>query len=51
MLGVEEVDEVEDDATFRQINLFKSDSDEIGITSELEFFRTKICSSLTQTLS
>ena len=41
VLGIEEVDEVEDESTCRQINLFKSDSDEIGITSESEFLRTK----------
>ena len=51
MLGVEEVDEVQDESTCRQINLLKSDSDEICITSESDFFRAKICSVLTQTVS
>ena len=51
VLGVEEVDKVEDESTCRQSNLFKSDLDEIGITLESVFLRTKICSFLTQTLS
>ena len=41
MLGVEEVDKVDGESTCRQINLFKSDSDEIGITSESVFLRMK----------
>ena len=51
MLGVGEVNEVDNESTCRQINLFKSDSGEIDITSESVFLRTKICSFLTQTLS
>ena len=51
MLGVEVVDEVDDESTCRQISLFKSDSDEIDIISESVFLRTKICSFLTHTLS
>ena len=37
MLGIEKVDEVEDESTCDQINLFKSNSDEVDITSESEF--------------
>ena len=51
MLGVGEVNEVDNESTCRQINLFKSDSDKIDITSESVFLRTEICSFLTQTLS
>ena len=43
MVGVEYVDEVNDESTCRQINSFKSDSDEIYIISESELLRTKIC--------
>ena len=50
-MGIEEVDKVDDKSTCRQINLFKSDSDEIDIVSESVFLRTKICSFLTETLS
>ena len=47
MLGVGEVNEVDSESTCRQINLFKSDSDEIDITSESIFLRTKIARALT----
>ena len=51
MLGAEEGDEVDDESTCLQINLFKSDSDEIDIISELNLLPTKIYSFLNQTLS
>ena len=50
VLGTEEDEEVDDESTGRQINLFKSVTDEIDIISESELLRTKICSFLTQTL-
>ena len=51
MLSVGEVDEVDNESTYLQTNLFKSDSDKIDITSESVFLQMKICSFLTQTLS